>query len=73
MLRLHLGIKECSYYFDGLLKNSERLDSDLLEGLVTHHSERSSCHSVRATAAQSANEFSPGAIERVMDYSEEAV
>ncbi len=64
---LHLGIKECSYYFDGLLKNSERLDSDLLEGLVTHHA--SGLHVIpSADSCSMANEFSPGAIERVMDY-----
>lgn len=64
---LHLGIKECSYYFDGLLKNSERLDSDLLEGLVTHHV--SGLHVIpSADSCSMANEFSPGAIERVMDY-----
>ena len=64
---LHLGIKDCSYYFEGLLKNSERLDSDLLEGLVTRHS--SGLHVIpSADSCSTASEFSPGAIERVMDY-----
>jgi pilus assembly protein CpaE len=64
---LHLGIKECTYYFDGLLKNSERLDSDLLDGLVTHHP--SGLHVIpSADSCSMANEFSPGAIERVMEY-----
>lgn len=35
---LHLGIKESVYHFDELLRNVDRLDSDLLEGFVTRHS-----------------------------------
>ena len=34
---LHLGIKESAYYFDELVRNVDRLDSDLLEGFVTRH------------------------------------
>jgi pilus assembly protein CpaE len=35
---LHLGIKESVYHFDELLRNVDRLDSDLLDGFVTRHS-----------------------------------
>jgi len=35
---LHLGIKESVYHFDELLRNADRLDSDLLAGFVTRHS-----------------------------------
>ena len=35
---LHLGIKESVYHFDELLRNVDRLDSDLLAGFVTRHS-----------------------------------
>lgn len=35
---LHLGIKESVYHFDELLRNVDRLDSELLAGFVTRHS-----------------------------------
>jgi len=34
---LHLGIKESVYHFDELVRNADRLDSDLLDGFVTRH------------------------------------
>jgi pilus assembly protein CpaE len=36
---LYLGIKHTKYHFEELLRNAERLDPALLEGLVTHHSD----------------------------------
>jgi pilus assembly protein CpaE len=36
---LYLGIKQTKHYFEELLRNAERLDAALLEGLVTHHSD----------------------------------
>jgi pilus assembly protein CpaE len=35
---LYLGIKESQYYFDELIRNVQRLDSDLLKGFVIRHS-----------------------------------
>lgn len=35
---LHLGIKDSRYHFDELLRNVQRLDSDLLRGFVVKHS-----------------------------------
>jgi pilus assembly protein CpaE len=35
---LYLGIKENSYHFDELIRNADRLDSDLLKGFVIEHS-----------------------------------
>jgi pilus assembly protein CpaE len=35
---LYLGIKQTKYHFSELLRNVDRLDSALLEGLVTRHS-----------------------------------
>jgi pilus assembly protein CpaE len=35
---LHLGIKESHYHFDELIRNVQRLDSDLLKGFVIRHS-----------------------------------
>lgn len=34
---LYLGIKESHYHFDELIRNVERLDSDLLKGFVIRH------------------------------------
>jgi pilus assembly protein CpaE len=34
---LYLGLKEPEYSFDDVLRNAERLDTDLLKGFVTHH------------------------------------
>jgi len=63
---LHLGIKESVYHFDELLRNADRLDSDLLDGFVTRHSSGldvipspDSCGPLQ--------EVSPEAIRRVMD------
>jgi pilus assembly protein CpaE len=35
---LYLGIKESQYHFDELIRNVQRLDSDLLKGFVIKHS-----------------------------------
>jgi pilus assembly protein CpaE len=35
---LYLGMKESNYHFDELIKNVERLDSDLLKGFLVKHS-----------------------------------
>jgi pilus assembly protein CpaE len=34
---LYLGLKEPEYSFDDVVRNAERLDTDLLKGFVTHH------------------------------------
>lgn len=34
---LYLGVKETKYHFDELLRNSDRMDAHLLEGLTRHH------------------------------------
>ena len=34
---LYLGLKEPPYSFDDVVRNAERLDTDLLKGFVTHH------------------------------------
>jgi len=34
---LYLGLQETQYHFDELLRNANRLDSELLYGLVIHH------------------------------------
>lgn len=34
---LYLGMKESNYHFDELIRNVERLDSDLLKGFVVRH------------------------------------
>lgn len=34
---LYLGLKKNQYHFDQLLRNVERLDSDLLQGFLLHH------------------------------------
>jgi len=63
---LHLGIKESVYHFDELLRNVDRLDSDLLDGFVTRHNSGldvipspDSCGPLQ--------EASPEAIGRVME------
>ena len=35
---LYLGIKQTKYHFNELLRNADRLDAPLLEGLITRHS-----------------------------------
>jgi pilus assembly protein CpaE len=37
-LALYLGIKQPKYYFSELLRNADRLDAPLLDGLITRHS-----------------------------------
>ena len=34
---LYLGLKESQYHFDELIRNAQRLDSDLLRGFVVNH------------------------------------
>jgi pilus assembly protein CpaE len=36
---LYLGLKECQYHFDELVRNADRLDTDLLNGFVTKRSD----------------------------------
>jgi pilus assembly protein CpaE len=36
-IALHLGLKESVYHFDEVVRNANRLDSDLLDGFVTRH------------------------------------
>jgi pilus assembly protein CpaE len=34
---LYLGLKDTQYHFDELLRNADRLDSELLNGFVVRH------------------------------------
>lgn len=34
---LYLGLRESQYHFDGLVRNVDRLDADLLNGFITRH------------------------------------
>ena len=64
---LYLGLKQSMYYFDELIRNVDRLDPELLEGLVTRHAcglEVMPSPEVCATP----HESSAPDIERVMDY-----
>jgi pilus assembly protein CpaE len=63
---LHLGIKESAYFFEGLIRNSERLDSDLLEGLVTKHPTGLEVIP-SADSCSLPHEATPTQIERVME------
>ena len=64
---LHLGIKESSYYFDELVRNVDRLDSDLLEGFVTRHSSGLEVIPSPDICALP-QEVPSDAISRIMDY-----
>jgi len=64
---LHLGMKESVYHFDELVRNADRLDSDLLDGFVTRHA--SGLEVIPSPDACSPSQAaSPEAINRVMDY-----
>ena len=63
---LHLGIKESVYHFDELLRNVDRLDSDLLAGFVTKHS--SGLEVIPSPdSCGPLEDASPDAIARVLD------
>jgi pilus assembly protein CpaE len=64
---LYLGVKDTLYHFDELLRNADRLDSELLAGFVIRHK---SGLDVIASPEMSAgpHEAKPEAFERVMDF-----
>ena len=64
---LYLGLKDTQYHFDELLRNADRLDSELLNGFIVRH--RSGLD-VIASPEMSAgpHEAKPEALERVMDF-----
>ncbi len=64
---LHLGIRENIYHFEDLIRNVDRLDSELLQGFVTRHSSGIDVLPSPDTCAKG-HEDSIEALERVMDY-----
>lgn len=63
---LYLGLKESIYHFDELVRNVDKLDSDLIEGFVVRHTSGMDVLPSSDTCA-ALEEGSGGAIERVMD------
>jgi len=64
---LHLGLKESNYHFDDLIRNVDRLDSDLLQGfLVRHASGLSVICSPDTCTARSRASYED--LERIFDF-----
>jgi pilus assembly protein CpaE len=64
---LHLGIEDCLYYFDEIIRNVDRLDANLLDGFVTHHP--SGLDVIPSPDRFALLHDSPaGVLERIMDY-----
>jgi pilus assembly protein CpaE len=64
---LYLGLKDTQYHFDELLRNANRLDSELLNGFIIRHL---SGLDVIASPEMSAGQHDakPEELERVMDF-----
>ena len=63
---LYLGLKESVYHFDELVRNVDKLDSDLMEGFVMRHT--SGMDVLPSSDTCAALQETPGdAIERVME------
>lgn len=64
---LYLGLKDTQYHFDELLRNADRLDSELLNGFIVRH--RSGLD-VIASPEMAAGQYEakPEDLERVMDF-----
>jgi pilus assembly protein CpaE len=64
---LYLGLKDTQYHFDELLRNADRLDSELLNGFVVRH--RSGLDVIASPEMSgSAHEAKAENLERVMDF-----
>jgi pilus assembly protein CpaE len=64
---LYLGLKDTQYHFDELLRNADRLDSELLNGFVVRH--RSGLDVIASPEMSgSAHEAKAESLERVMDF-----
>jgi len=64
---LYLGLQDTQYHFDELLRNADRLDSELLNGFVVRH--RSGLDVIASPEMSgSAREAKPEDLERVMDF-----
>jgi pilus assembly protein CpaE len=64
---LYLGLKDTQYHFDELLRNADRLDSELLNGFVVRH--RSGLDIIASPELSGGpHEAKPEELERVMDF-----
>jgi len=64
---LYLGLKDTQYHFDELLRNADRLDSELLNGFIVRH--RSGLDVIASPEMSgSPHETSAGEFGRVMDF-----
>jgi pilus assembly protein CpaE len=64
---LYLGLKDTQYHFDELLRNADRLDSELLEGFLARH--RSGLHVIASPEmAAGPHETKPEEMASVMDF-----
>jgi pilus assembly protein CpaE len=64
---LYLGLKDTQYHFDELLRNANRLDSELLNGFVVRH--RSGLDVIASPEISAGpHEAKPEDLERVMDF-----
>jgi pilus assembly protein CpaE len=64
---LYLGLKDTRYHFDELLRNADRLDSELLNGFIVRH--RSGLDVIASPEfAGSAHETKAQDLEQVMDF-----
>jgi pilus assembly protein CpaE len=64
---LYLGLKDTQYHFDELLRNADRLDSELLNGFVVRH--RSGLDIIASPELSSGpHEAKPDEFGRVMDF-----
>jgi pilus assembly protein CpaE len=64
---LYLGLKEGSYHFDQLIRNSDRLDSDLLNGFLVRHASGLAVVSSPDTCTEPLH-ASTQEIERIFDF-----
>ena len=64
---LYLGLKDTQYHFDELLRNADRLDTELLKGFVVRH--KSGLDIIASPELSSGtHQAKPEDIERVMDF-----
>jgi pilus assembly protein CpaE len=64
---LYLGLKDTQYHFDELLRNADRLDSELLKGFIVRH--RSGLDIIASPEMSgSPHEATSDEFERVMDF-----
>jgi pilus assembly protein CpaE len=64
---LYLGLKDTQYHFDELLRNADRLDSELLNGFVVRH--RSGLDVIASPELSGGpHEAKPDEFARVMDF-----